>query len=113
MIDFAKYAFNKSHAAAYAVVSYQTAYLKYYYPVEFMAALMTSVIENPSKVAEYILNCRQMGIRILPPDINEGEGDFSVKGNEIRYGLSAIKSIGKPVIEAILTERRERGPSGA
>ncbi len=110
MIDFAKYAFNKSHAAAYAVVSYQTAYLKYYYPVEFMAALMTSVIENPSKVAEYILNCRQMGIRILPPDINEGEGDFSVKGNEIRYGLSAIKSIGKPVIEAILTERRERGP---
>ena len=110
MIDFAKYAFNKSHAAAYAVVSYQTAYLKYYYPVEFMAALMTSVIENPSKVAEYILNCRQMGIRILPPDINEGEGDFSVKGNEIRYGLSAIKSIGKPVIEAILTERRESGP---
>ena len=110
MIDFAKYAFNKSHAAAYAVVSYQTAYLKYYYPVEFMAALMTSVIENPSKVAEYILTCRQMGIKILPPDINEGEGEFSVKGNEIRYGLSAIKSIGKPVIEAILTERQERGP---
>ncbi len=113
MIDFAKYAFNKSHAAAYAVVSYQTAYLKYYYPVEFMAALMTSVIDNPSKVAEYILTCRQMGIRILPPDINEGEGDFSVKGNEIRYGLSAIKSIGRPVIEAILTERRERGPFGS
>ena len=94
MIDFAKYAFNKSHAAAYAVVSYQTAYLKYYYPVEFMAALMTSVIDNPSKVSEYILSCRKMGIQILPPDINCGEGAFSVDGNSIRYGLSAIKSVG-------------------
>ena len=73
MIDFAKYAFNKSHAAAYAVVAYQTAWLKYYYPVEFMAALMTSVIDNSGKVSEYILTCRQMGIDILPPDINEGE----------------------------------------
>ncbi len=72
MIDFAKYAFNKSHAAAYAVVAYQTAWLKYYYPVEFMAALMTSVIDNPGKVAEYIYTCREMGIAILPPDINEG-----------------------------------------
>ena len=80
MIDFAKYAFNKSHAAAYAVVSYQTAWLKYYYPVEYMAALMTSVIENPSKVSEYIYACRQMGIRILPPDINKGEANFSVDG---------------------------------
>ena len=69
MIDFAKYAFNKSHAEAYAVVSYKTAYLKYYYPVEFMAALMTSVIDFPNKVAEYILVCRQMGIKILPPDV--------------------------------------------
>ena len=76
MIDFAKYAFNKSHAAAYAVVSYQTAYLKYYYPVEYMAALMTSVIDNPGKVAEYIYTCRQMRISILPPDINRGVGDF-------------------------------------
>lgn len=109
MIDFAKYAFNKSHAAAYAVVSYQTAFLKYYYPVEFMAALMTSVLDNTSKVSEYIYTCRQMGIEILPPDINEGEGGFSVNGNCIRYGLSAIKSIGKPVIEAIVNERRERG----
>ena len=98
MIDFAKYAFNKSHAAAYAVVSYQTAWLKYYYPVEFMAALMTSVIDNPGKVSEYILTCRQMGIQILPPDINEGEGGFSVSGQNIRYGLTAIKSIGRPVI---------------
>ena len=110
MIDFAKYAFNKSHAAAYAVVSYQTAWLKYYYPVEFMAALMTSVIENPSKVAEYIYACRQMNIRILPPDINKGEADFSVDGSDIRYGLAAIKSIGRPVIEAITAERDAFGP---
>lgn len=109
MIDFAKYAFNKSHAAAYAVVSYQTAYLKYYYPVEYMAALMTSVIENPSKVAEYIYACRQMNIPILPPDINRGVGNFSVDGNSIRYGLVAIKSIGKPVIAAILEERNAYG----
>ena len=109
MTDFAKYAFNKSHAAAYAVVSYQTAYLKYYYPVEFMAALMTSVIDNSAKVSEYIQVCRQMGIQVLPPDINEGERTFSVSGKAIRYGLSAIKSVGRPVIEAILAERRERG----
>ncbi|MDY3248924.1 MAG: DNA polymerase III subunit alpha [Candidatus Choladocola sp.] len=110
MTDFAKYAFNKSHAAAYAVVSYQTAYLKYYYPVEFMAALMTSVIDNPGKVAEYILTCRQMGIGILPPDINLGESSFSVDGRNIRYGLSAIKSIGRPVIDAMVQEREVRGP---
>lgn len=110
MIDFAKYAFNKSHAAAYAVVAYQTAFLKYYYPVEFMAALMTSVIENPSKVAEYIYACRQMNIQILPPDINRGVADFSVDGGNIRYGLAAIKSIGRPVIEAIVADRTEFGP---
>ena len=110
MIDFAKYAFNKSHAAAYAVVAYQTAYLKCYYPVEFMAALMTSVLDNTSKVSEYIYTCRQMGIAILPPDINEGEGGFSVSGQAIRYGLSAIKSIGRPVIDAIVEERKIRGP---
>ena len=109
MTDFAKYAFNKSHAAAYAVVSYQTAYLKYYYPVEFMAALMTSVIDNPNKVAEYILTCRQMKIGILPPDINLGESSFSVDGNNIRYGLSAIKSIGHPVIDAVVEEREAHG----
>ena len=109
MIDFAKYAFNKSHAAAYAVVAYQTAWLKYYYPVEFMAALMTSVIDNPGKVAEYIYTCRQMGIGILPPDINEGVGNFSVDGGNIRYGLAAIKSIGRPVIESLIRERESGG----
>ncbi|MFQ9510708.1 MAG: DNA polymerase III subunit alpha [Lachnospiraceae bacterium] len=109
MIDFAKYAFNKSHAAAYAVVSYETAYLKYYYPVEFMAALMTSVIDNTTKVSEYIQTCRQMGIQILPPDINEGESGFSVSGNDIRYGLSALKSVGKSVIDAIVAEREANG----
>ena len=109
MIDFAKYAFNKSHAAAYAVVSYQTAYLKYYYPVEFMAALMTSVIDFPNKVAEYILVCRQMGIKILPPDVNCGMYGFSVDNGAIRYGLSAIKSVGRPVIESLVKEREENG----
>lgn len=110
MIDFAKYAFNKSHAAAYAVVSYQTAYLKYYYPLEFMAALMTSVKDNTSKVTEYIMACRQMGMKIKPPDINQGEGGFSVSDGSIRYGLSAIKSIGQAVVEEIVKEREERGP---
>lgn len=110
MIDFAKYAFNKSHAAAYAVVSYQTAYLKYYYPVEFMAALMTSVIDNPGKVAEYIYTCRQMNIKILPPDINEGDVSFTVSDGSIRYALSAIKGLGKHVIESIVEERQANGP---
>ncbi len=110
MIDFAKYAFNKSHAAAYAVVAYQTAFLKYYYPVEFMAALMTSVIENPPKVAEYIYACRQMNIKILPPDINKGVADFSVDNGCIRYGLMAIKGVGRPVIESIVEDREAFGP---
>ena len=109
MIDFAKYAFNKSHAAAYTIVSYQTAWLKYYYPVEFMAALMTSVIDFPNKVAEYILVCRQMGIKILPPDVNCGMYGFSVDNGAIRYGLSAIKSVGRPVIESLVREREENG----
>ena len=108
MIDFAKYAFNKSHAA-YAVVSYQTAFLKYYYPVEFMAALMTSVIEMPTKVAEYIQVCRQMNIKILPPDVNRGAYGFSVDNGAIRYGLSAIKSVGRPVINALVEEREVKG----
>ena len=110
MTDFAKYAFNKSHAAAYAVVSYQTAYLKYYYPKEFMAALMSSVMDNVSKFSEYILTCRRMmDIAILPPDINEGESGFSVSGDGIRYGLSAIKSVGRPVINALVEEREANG----
>ena len=111
MTDFAKYAFNKSHAAAYAVVSYQTAYLKYYYPLEFMAALMSSVMDNVTKFSEYILTCRQiMGIPILPPDINEGESGFSVSGSAIRYGLSAIKSVGKSVVDTIIADREAGGP---
>ena len=109
MMDFAKYAFNKSHAAAYAVVSYQTAYLKYYYPVEFMAALMTSVIDNTAKVSEYIMASRNLGIRILPPDINEGESGFSVSENAIRYGLSALKSVGHTVIDIVVREREANG----
>ena len=110
MMDFAKYAFNKSHAACYAVVAYQTAYLKYYYPIEFMAALLTSVVDNSGKVSEYIMVCRSMGIEILPPDINEGEIGFSVSGNSIRYALTAIKSVGRPVIEMVVEERKQRGP---
>ncbi len=109
MLDFAKYAFNKSHAAAYAVVSYQTAYLKYYYPVEFMASLMTSVMDNNTKVSEYIMLCRRMGIRILSPNINEGISRFSVKGNDIIYGLSALKSVGSSVIDMMVRERTENG----
>ncbi len=109
MMDFAKYAFNKSHAACYAVVSYQTAYLKYYYPVEFMAALMTSVIDNSTKVTEYIMSCRGMGIAMLPPDVNSSQARFSVQDNAIRFALTAIKSIGRPVIAAIVREREERG----
>lgn len=109
MIDFAKYAFNKSHAAAYAVVAYQTAYLKYYYPVEFMAALMTSVIDSSSKVSGYIYACRQMNIPILAPDVNESEGAFSVSNGGIRYGMSAVKSVGKNVVQEIVQERKRGG----
>ena len=109
MIDFAKYAFNKSHAAAYAVVAYQTAYLKCHYPEEFMAALITSVLDRTDKVSEYIAHCRKMGIQILPPDINEGYSHFSVSNGAIRYGLSALKSVGKPVIDAVVEERNRNG----
>lgn len=113
MTDFAKYAFNKSHAACYAVVAYQTAFLKCYYPVEFMAALMTSVLDNTNKVTEYVLTCKNLGISILPPDVNEGEGNFSVSYEDglgkIRYGLSAIKGLGRPIIDAIVQEREKNG----
>ncbi len=110
MIDFAKYAFNKSHAACYAVVAYQTAYLKHYYPVEYMAALLTSVIENINKITGYILNCKELNIKILPPDINEGDWGFTVSGDAIRYGLCAIKGVGRNVVEGIVKERNENGP---
>ena len=109
MVDFAKYAFNKSHAAAYAVISVQTAWLKYYYPVEFMAALMTSVIDNTTKASEYLYHCKELGIQVLPPDINSGWGVFTTEGNQIRYGLYAIKSLGRPVIDKIIEERKVGG----
>ncbi len=109
MMDFAKYAFNKSHAACYAVVSYQTAFFKHYYPVEFMAALLTSVIDKSSKVSEYILSCKNMGIAILPPDINKGEAAFSVDGHSIRYALTAVKGVGESTIEQVVSERKVRG----
>ena len=109
MIDFAKYAFNKSHAASYAVVSYQTAYMKYYYPVEYMASLMTTVMDNPVRLTAYIMAARSMGIKLLPPDINEGEAGFSVTGCSIRFALTAIKGVGRPVIDDIVAERRVRG----
>ena len=110
MMDFAKYAFNKSHAACYAVVSYQTAYLKHYYPVEFMAALMTSFIENAGKVSEYINVCRSMGIGIVAPDVNSGDVSFSVVDGKIGYALTAIKNVGRPVIEGLVEERKVGGP---
>lgn len=105
MIDFAKYAFNKSHAASYAVLAYQTAYLKQHYPVEFMAALMTSVMGNSSKVAEYIGDCKRMGIDILPPSINESFAKFTVSKDKIRFGLLAIKNVGTGIIRSIVQTR--------
>lgn len=110
MTDFASYAFNKSHAAAYAVVAFETAYLRCHYPLDFMAALLTSVRDNSQKLSKYIDAVRKMGIKVLPPDINKGEGAFSVDGDAIRYGMSAIKSIGDSVVDMILTEREEHGP---
>ena len=110
MVDFAKYAFNKSHAAAYAVISVQTAWLKYYYQVEFMAALMTSVIDNSAKAAEYLNHCKELDIDVLPPDINAGWGEFTAEGPNVRYGLYAIKSLGRPVIDKIVEERKIGGP---
>ena len=109
MIEFANYAFNKSHAACYAVVSYQTAYLRHYYPAEFMAALMTSFVDNSTKVSSYISVCRDMGIQVLPPDVNVGAGPFSVQDGKIRFGMYAIRSVGGAVVDAIVAEREENG----
>ncbi|MBO4873010.1 MAG: DNA polymerase III subunit alpha [Lachnospiraceae bacterium] len=110
MMDFAQYAFNRSHAAGYAVVAYETAYLKCYYPVEYMAALMTSVMDVTSKVSEYIAVCRQMNLSVLPPDINESSYGFTPSGHAIRYGLTAIKGVGRSVVDAIVKERETNGP---
>ena len=109
MVDFAKYAFNKSHAAAYAVVAYQTAYLKTYYKVEFMAALMTSVMENTSKITGYMETCKRMGIEVMPPDINKGYAYFDATDNHIIFGLAAIKNVGKNVVDRIVEERNANG----
>lgn len=109
MMDFAKYAFNKSHAACYAVVAYQTAYLKVHFPVQYMAWLISSVTDKTSKVAEYILAAREMGINILPVDVNNSVADFSVEGKEIRFGFNAVKSMGRPTITAIIEERTNNG----
>lgn len=109
MTDFAKYAFNKSHAACYAVVAYQTAWLKTHYPAEFMAALMTSVQDRPDKIALYIANCKTMNIGILPPDINESLSNFSVSDGNIRFGLSAIKGVGSNNITSIIKNRSNEG----
>lgn len=114
MVGFAKYAFNKSHAACYAVVAYRTAFLKRFYPAEFMAALMTSVLHDSGKLAGYILNLKSMGVELLPPDINDGESSFGVAQKPdgtfaIRYALSAIKGLGRPVIDAIVAERNAAG----
>ena len=110
MMKFAEYAFNKSHSVAYAVLAAQTAYLKYYYPVEFMAALISSVIDNNGKIAKYINVCRQMNVEVLPPSINDGVGKFSISDGRIRYGLSGIKSVGGAVVDRIVSERSKNGP---
>ncbi len=109
MLSFASYAFNKSHAAAYAFVSYKTAYLKCHYPVEFMAALMTSVLDNTDKLMSYVSACTEMGIKVLPPDITESDVGFTVDGNNIRFGLLAIKNLGKGVITAAINSRNTEG----
>ena len=109
MISFAKYAFNKSHSAAYAVIAYRTAWLKYYYPVEFMAALITSVMENTNSVSLYIQECKRLKIEILPPDVNESGGKFTVSDGKIRFGLMAVKNVGKNLIDTIV-EARKDGP---
>jgi len=110
ILDFANYAFNKAHAVSYAVVCYQTAYLKCHYPREYMAALMSSVLESPEKVSEYTAECRDMKIRLLPPDVNESNDMFTVSGDNIRYGLVAVKGIGRGLIRGMMQERAENGP---
>lgn len=110
MMDFASYAFNKSHAAGYAVIAVQTAYLKHYYPVEFMAALLNSFLGSPDKISQYVLECRRMGISVLPPDINESGERFTVSNGKIRFGLAAVKNVGTNVVKNIIAERNKNGP---
>lgn len=108
--DFANYAFNKAHAVAYAVVAYQTAWFKCHHTREYMAALLTSVLDSQEKVAEYIAECRENGIQLLPPDINESGATFTVSGQNIRFGLAALKGVGRGFMEAVLRERERGGP---
>ena len=108
MISFASYAFNKSHAACYAYVAFQTAYLKCHYPHEFMAALLTSVLDNTSKVIEYTTECQRLGIKVQQPDINISRGGFTADGDLIRFGLNAVKSVGRGLIDAVIKERAQR-----
>ncbi len=110
IIDFASYAFNKAHAVSYAIVTYRTAYMKRHYPREYMAALLTSVLDNSVKVSEYIAECRELGIKLLPPDVNESEANFSVSGENLRFGLAAIKGVGWTAVEKLTAEREKNGP---
>ena len=111
MVTFAEYAFNKSHAAAYAVIGYETGYLKAHYPVEFMAALLTSVIHDGKQIAKYVRNCVEMGIEILPPDVNRSGKKFTVENGKIRFGLLGIKNVGENVIDGIIETRKSKGTS--
>jgi DNA polymerase III subunit alpha len=108
MAKFAEYGFNKSHSAAYALLAYQTAYLKAHYPLEFMAASLTSEVQNPDKIVKYLAECRELGAEILPPDINESDKSFTVAGGQLRFGLAAVKNVGDAALDAVLAER-ERG----
>lgn len=110
IMDFANYAFNKAHAVCYAVVSYRTAYLKCHYPREYLAALLTSVLDVPGKISEYIAEAKEMGIRVLPPDVNSSEDGFSVSGEDIRFGLAAIKNVGRAFMRQLVEERQANGP---
>ena len=110
METFGKYGFNKSHSTAYAIISYQTAYLKAHYPAEFMAALLTSEKDNRDKIISHISSCRDMGLNVLPPDINESMSDFSVVGEHIRFGLGAVKNVGVGAIDSIISVREKSGP---
>ena len=110
IVDFANYAFNKAHAVCYAVVAYQTAYLKCHYPRQYMAALMTSVLDSATKISGYIAECREMGIPVLPPDINHSHDHFTVEGEAIRFGLGAVKNVGRGLIRAMVRKREEGGP---
>ena len=109
LVPFSDYGFNKAHSAGYGLVSYWTAYLKANYPAEYMAALLTSVRDDKDKSALYLNECRRMGIKVLPPDVNESDGDFTPRGTDIRFGLCAIRNVGANVVESLVATRRAKG----